>query len=128
MSSFGKRVLIVEDGRTLNRTLQFLLRSRGYVIESAYNGKEALKIIKKVRPDVIILDLMMPEMDGFEFCEKLKNNNRLKGTPIIVLSALDPKPIMDRLISLGISDYVEKPFISIELLKKVSTALLSSVN
>ena len=94
----------------------------------AYNGIEALEILKKTTPDAIILDLMMPEMDGYELCETLKKNKQYKETPIIVLSALNADKNRDRLISMGASDYIEKPFISADLLEKVSAALTPPVS
>ena len=127
MVGFGKKVLIVEDGPPLNRMIQFLFTSKGYSTEYAYNGIEALEILKKTTPDAIILDLMMPEMDGYELCETLKKNKQYKETPIIVLSALNADKNRDRLISMGASDYIEKPFISADLLEKVSAALTPPV-
>jgi len=128
MSASGKKVLIVEDGEALNRMIQFLLMSKGYLIEYAHNGIEAMAILEKTRPDAIILDLMMPEMDGYELCERLKKNKQYKETPIIILSSLEACRHGNILKSMGASDYIEKPFTSSDLLEKVSTALASSVN
>ena len=128
MNTNGKRVLIVEDAAPLNRMIQFLLNSKGYVTDCAYNGIEALEALEKAAADAIILDLMMPEMDGFELYETLKKNNQYKETPIIVLSALDADNNRNRVKLMGAADYIEKPFISRDLLEKVSTALTPSVN
>ena len=128
MNAAGKRVLIVEDTGPLNRMIQILLSSKGYVTDSASNGMEALEALEKTAADAIILDLMMPEMDGFEFYEKLKANEKHKGTPIIILSALEAKKGRERLMSMGASDYIVKPFVSNDLLEKVSIALTPSVN
>jgi DNA-binding response OmpR family regulator len=128
MNTAGKRVLIVEDAGPLNRMLQILLSSKGYVTDSAYNGIEALESLEKTAADAIILDLMMPEMDGFEFYERLKSNEKYKQTPVIILSALEAKKGRERLMSMGASDYIVKPFLSNDLFEKVSTALTPSVN
>ena len=128
MSAFGKKVLIVEDGQALNRMIQFLLMSKGYIIEYAHNGIEAMEILKTTTPDAIIMDLMMPDMDGYELCETLKKSNQYKETPIIILSALDADKHWDSLKSMGASDYIEKPFRSSDLLEKVSTALTPPAN
>ena len=128
MHTSGKSILIVEDAGPLNRMIQILLTSKGYVTDCAHNGIEALEILKKTTPDAIILDLMMPEMDGYELCEALKKNNQYKETPIIILSALDADKHRDSLISMGASDYIVKPFLPGDLLEKVSTALTPSVS
>ena len=127
MNTDGKRVLIVEDAGPLNRMLQFLLSSKGYVTDSASNGIEALDALEKKAADAIILDPMMPEMDGFEFYERLKANEKYKQTPVIILSALEANKGRERLMSMGASDYIIKPFLPGDLLEKVSTALRPSV-
>ena len=128
MNTPGKRILIVEDGQTLNRMIQFLLRSRGYIIEYAYDGMEALEVLKKNTPHAIILDLMMPKMNGYKLLEKLKKDDQHKRTPIIILSSLDAGTNSKKLLSMGACDYIEKPFMSAAFLEKVSNALATSVN
>ena len=123
MNTDGKRVLIVEDAGPLNRMLQFLLSSKGYVTDSASNGIEALEALEKTAADAIILDLMMPEMDGFEFYERLKANEKYKQTPVIILSSLEAEKGRERMMSMGASDYIVKPFVSNDLIGKVSNAL-----
>ena len=123
MNIAGKKVLIVEDAGPLNRMLQILLSSKGYITDSAYNGIEALKALEKTSADAIILDLMMPEMDGFEFYERLKENKKHKETPIIVLSSLEAEKGREKIMSMGASDYIVKPFVSSDLFEKVSNAL-----
>ena len=83
----GKKVLLVDDDILIDKMISTFFLSRGISTEIALNGVEGLEVLKKMRPDAIILDLMMPEMDGFEFCELVKNNEQLKDIPIIVISA-----------------------------------------
>ncbi len=123
-----KRVLIVEDSKSVNRMLQYLFMARGFRVESAFNGLEALTLLEKIMPDVVILDLMMPEMDGFSLCEKLKLDARFKDIPIIVLSAMKEDENAERLLAMGVADYFEKPFISAELVERVSKMVESSAS
>lgn len=128
MTASDKTVLIVEDSNVQNKMLQFLFASRGFIVEHATNGIDALGILHKTRPDVILLDLMMPEMDGFELCERLKENEQSKETPIIILSSLKKDDYGERLISMGASDFIEKPFNPADLVERVSKSLTFSVN
>ena len=115
-----KTVLIVEDGEAINKMLNFLFMSRGCVVESAHNGIDALEVLKKTSPDAILLDLMMPEMDGFEFLERLKDDDKYKYIPVIVLSALAEEKHKERLKAMGVNDYIEKPFKPADLVERVS--------
>ena len=123
MTLSNKTVLIVEDGVTISKMLKFLFISKGCNVSSAKNGFDALEILEKERPDVILLDLMMPEMDGFEFYERLKKDDKNKDVPVIVLSAFKEEKQKERLKSVGINDYVEKPFDTAYLVERVSKAL-----
>ena len=118
-----KKIMIIEDGKSLNKMLTYLFLSRGYSVKSAHNGREALEVLNCMKFDAIILDLMMPEMDGYEFCGLLKEDEAHKDTPVIVISAVKKEVNEDRLRSIGISDYLEKPFSSMELLSIVSNAV-----
>jgi DNA-binding response OmpR family regulator len=100
--------------------------SRGLKVETAINGIEAFDEIKKKRPDIIILDLMMPGMDGFEFCEKIKADSQYKDIPVIVVSALPSSSNRTRLLSMGAADYIQKPFDSSELVNRIEEVLNTS--
>ena len=128
MATSDKTVLIVEDSNVQNKMLQFLFASRGYIVEYATNGIDALGILHKTTPDVILLDLMMPEMDGFELYERLKENEQSRETPVIILSSLKKDEHRERLISMGACDYVEKPFNPADLVERVSKSLMFSIN
>ncbi len=97
--------------------------SRGISTEIAMNGIEGIEVLKKIRPDAIILDLMMPEMDGFEFCEQIKKNEQLKDIPIIVMSAFSTEDNIKRILALGACDFFKKPFRVKELIEKVKVVI-----
>lgn len=123
MTSDKKTALIVEDSEALANMLSFLFMSRGIEVITAINGKKAMEQIRESAPDIIITDLMMPEMDGVELCKAVKNDVELRHIPIIVVSALSSEKNKDQLLSLGVDDYFQKPFQSSELIAAAEKAL-----
>ena len=117
----GKKVLLVDDDALIDKMISTFFMSSGISTEVAMNGIEGLEVLKKMRPDAIILDLMMPEMDGFEFCELVKKNEQLKDIPIIVMSAFSTEDNIKRILSLGACDFFKKPFRVKELVDKVKS-------
>lgn len=116
-------ILIVDDNPQNVQFLGNLLRGKGYQLGIAFNGVEALKFLDESLPDLILLDIMMPEMDGLEFCKKLKSNKNLSHIPVIFLTAKsEPEDIVKGFEAGGV-DYVTKPFINAELLARVKTHL-----
>ncbi|MFA4824554.1 MAG: hybrid sensor histidine kinase/response regulator [Methanoregula sp.] len=104
------KVLIVEDSRTQAEILRHTLEKHGYVPSLAENGKEALEMIGNVNPDVIISDVIMPVMDGYEFCRTIKNDTRYQHIPVILLTMLtDSRDIMYAMIS-GADNFITKPY------------------
>jgi len=123
MADDDKLVLIVDDDDKLTKMLQFLFVTKGFTVKSAENGIEALEMLKKNMPDAIILDIMMPEMDGCKFMEKIKADALMKEVPVVVLTAVKSDGNKKQLLSLGAYDYFEKPFKSSELLNRVIKAI-----
>lgn len=116
-------ILIVEDETSLNEAYQIVLANTGYDIFSAFDGKEALKITEEVNPDVILLDLRMPIMDGIEFMREFKQEDH-KDTKVIVFSNYDMQQEAEEAYSLGAYKYILKAMVSPkELLKIVRDAL-----
>ena len=108
-------ILIVDDDAAGRHTLESILEGQGYRLEMAENGPEALEKAVKLLPDVILLDVMMPGMDGFEVCRRVRNNPALAEIPIIMLTALDDRQsFLDGLES-GADDYITKPYDRFEL-------------
>ncbi len=119
MTASNKTVLVVEDKVSLTQMLQFLFLSKGLDVEIAYDGNEAMEKINTLRPDLILLDIMMPKMDGFEVLEKLKDSPDTAGIPVIMLTARKSKQDMDRAKELGAVEYITKPFKAVEVVDKV---------
>ncbi len=114
------RILVVEDDRTLLETLEYNLRGEGYQVLTATDGLTALEVARKERPDLIVLDLMLPRLDGFEVCRILR---RETSVPILMLTARADE--VDRVVGLevGADDYLTKPFSMRELLARIKALL-----
>ena len=115
-----ERILIVDDELSILKFVRSNLEDRGYVVASATNGEEALHIIGRELPDLIILDVMMPKMDGFEVCRSLREWSQI---PIIMLSARGDEKDKVKCLDLGADDYIVKPFGANELMARVSAVL-----
>ncbi len=115
------RILIVDDNPRNIQILGTILKHEGYQIIIAQNGYQAIKATKKAPPDLILLDIMMPQMDGFETCKKLKQDSAAKEIPIIFLTAKADTEDIVKGFEMGAVDYVTKPFNSVELLARVKT-------
>ncbi|HWM84853.1 MAG TPA: response regulator transcription factor [Kofleriaceae bacterium] len=117
------RILVVEDDASIRLGLEDTLQAKGYRVTVATRGAAGLDLAERVRPDLIILDIMLPDMDGFEVCRRLKSAPDLAGTPIIMLSARGAELDRVRGLELGADDYVTKPFSLMELLARVAAVL-----
>lgn len=115
-----EKILVVEDELTLLETLAYNLRHQGYEVDIASDGNTALKIARENHPDLILLDIMLPGMDGFEVCRVLRQE---MNTPVLMLTARDDE--IDRVVGLevGADDYLTKPFSMRELLARVKALL-----
>lgn len=117
------RILIVDDESDIVSTIQYRLKFYEFDVITASNGKEGLEKTANERPDLILLDINMPVMDGHEMLERLKNHPDLKDIPVIMLTAYSDKRDIVKAAEFGIADYVTKPFDFTELMEKISTAL-----
>ncbi len=120
------KILIVEDEPQINRLVELVLQSAGYYkIRKAYDGREALNLIKIEKPDLILLDIMIPEIDGFELCKMIKNDNNLKSVQIIMLTAKKMEEDILKGFESGAIDYISKPFSNRILLARIKAHLLN---
>ena len=119
-----RQILLVEDEEHLHQALKLNLELEGYAVSSAYDGKLALDIIQNAVFDLIILDIMLPNVDGYTIIEKLRLNNN--QTPILVLSAKNSSFNRVQGLKLGADDYLNKPFNLEELLLRVSKLIQKS--
>lgn len=119
----SKKVLVVDDEVDLVETIRFPLESEGFTVLVAYNGEDALNQARKENPDLILLDIMLPKLDGYKVCRLLKFDEKYKHIPIIMLTAKAQEK--DKIIGLetGADEYITKPFDMDELLEKVKAYL-----
>jgi PleD family two-component response regulator len=113
-------ILVVDDTPANLHLLVGILRNAGYKVRPANNGQRALLVAEKEHPDLILLDIVMPEMDGYEVCEQLKADERTYDTPVIFISALDETFDKVKAFSTGAVDYITKPFHAEEVLARVT--------
>ena len=115
-----ENILIVEDDPETVKLVKFILEKNDYSTISAKDGKEGLRMARERKPDLIILDLMLPGMDGYRVCETLKAEPDTKDIPIIMLTALDTGPDFEKALEKKADWYITKPFEAQHLLKRVT--------
>ena len=121
-------ILIVEDDRFLSSACRLKFTKSGFTVHIAMDGQEAMNILQSVRPDVIILDLVMPVKDGFTVLSELKGNDQLQSIPVIITSNLSQKEDIDKAKELGATDFIIKSDISLDdLVKKVQALLEKTI-
>ena len=119
MEKHDKKILVVDDEPDILKVVTFRVKKLEYEVVTATNGQEALDLIQKEEPDLILLDIELPVMNGYEVCQRVKTNEKLKHIPIIFLSANSASKIAERAKEFNADDYLIKPFDSEELLKKI---------
>ena len=119
----GKKVLIADDEPNIVTALEFLLERNGYEVYIARNGDAALKVIEQHRPDLVLLDVMMPVMSGFEVCQRMRERADWRDIKIIMLTAKGRDVEMSKGLSIGADLYITKPFSTQELVAKINGLL-----
>ena len=117
------KIVIAEDEPDIGRLAQFKLKRAGFDVYWELDGKSALFTIMRLKPDLVILDINMPEKNGYEVFEDMKNNDALKEIPVVFLTALGQQKDVVKGIKLGVNDYIVKPFQPNELVKRVNSIL-----
>lgn len=105
-----QKILVVDDDPYILMSLEFLMKKNGFDVLVARNGTEALQIVKTFTPDVVLLDIMMPDVNGYEICQYIKSQKKLQNTHVVFLSAKSSEADKEKGISLGASLYIAKPF------------------
>lgn len=123
MNSEQPLILVVDDSTTNVVLLEAILDEKGYRIETALNAKEAYAIIDKQSPDLILLDLLMPKISGFDFLAQIRSNETTKNTPVIIVSALTDEENISRIMEMGAIDFIKKPIDLQYLVEKVESVL-----
>lgn len=117
------RVLIVEDEPHIVLSLEFLLQRAGYETAAATDGVEGLDLVRRLHPDVVLLDIMLPRRNGYEVCQAIKADPGLRAIPVIMLSAKGQEVEVLKGLELGAASYVTKPFGNADILEAVRAVL-----
>ena len=119
----AKRVLVVDDEPNIVMSLRFLMEREGFEVEVAPTGEAALKALDRGPADLVLLDVMMPALDGFEVCQRIRSNPAWTNTRIIMLTAKGREVERDKGLALGADEYVTKPFSTRDLVARVKEML-----
>jgi len=119
----GHSVLVAEDERNIVESLNFLMTRAGYDVRVAYDGRTAVRMAERQRPDLLLLDIMMPGCDGFEVARTLRENPALKNMRIIMLTAKGRDIDQRKGLELGVDDYITKPFSTRDVVARVKALL-----
>ena len=123
ISRVTQRIVMIEDERDIVELVKYNFRKEGFELESFNRGKEGLEHLRRSQPDLVLIDILLPDLDGFEICKRLRTDERLKSVPVIFLTAKGEE--IDRVLGLeiGADDYVVKPFSPRELVARVKAVL-----
>ncbi|MFO7667288.1 MAG: response regulator [Desulfobacterales bacterium] len=119
----SEKILIADDEQSIVVPLEFLMQQKGYQVMAAYNGEEAIEKIISFNPDLILLDIMLPIIDGFEVCQMIRSNPNWKDIKIIFVSAMGREVDIAKGLALGADAYITKPFANAEIIQKVREVL-----
>jgi DNA-binding response OmpR family regulator len=119
----GKRILIADDEPNIVVSLEFLMKQRGHEVRVVHDGAAALKAVAEFRPDLVLLDVMMPSIGGFDVCQKMRENPEWQGIRIVMLSAKGRDVEVTKGLAMGADAYVTKPFSTRDLMAKVDELL-----
>lgn len=122
-SANGKKILIVDDEPNVIKSLAFVLSKEGYDVSSAVNGEEAIANVQQSKPDLMLLDVMMPKKNGYEVCQEVKNNSGWSDIHIIMLTAKGQEADREKGLNAGADEFMTKPFSPILVIDKVKELL-----
>ncbi len=117
------KILVVDDDTKIQMVIRIMLEKKGYTVKCVSSGIEAFKVLDEFSPDLIMLDVMMPGMSGYEVCQKLKSDESTKNIPVIMLTALGMGEDFEKAVKHGADWYIVKPFNSRQLLSRVDMLL-----
>lgn len=119
-----KKILVVDDDPYILMSLEYLMKKNGYQVMIARNGSEALDLVVNKMPDIILLDIMMPDVDGYEICRQIKKSEKLKDIKVVFMSAKSKEADIQKGYDLGASFYITKPFSTRDMLKQINALLI----
>ena len=121
--SGAKKILVVDDEPNIALSLEFLMKKAGFSVEVARDGREALARLERDPPDLVLLDVMIPEIDGFELCERIRSRPEWRHIKVVMLTARGQESERSRGLALGADAYVTKPFSTRDLVERIKAML-----
>ena len=118
-----KKIALVDDEPNILLSLEFLMQRAGYDVQTAADGEAGLELVKSWQPDLLVLDVNMPKLDGFEVCQTLRSDPDFEDLKIIMLTAKGREVEREKGLAIGANDYVTKPFSTQEMIDKIKTLL-----
>ena len=115
----GKKILIVDDELSILVPLKYLLEKKGYETELAQSGKEAIEKIEEFQPDLVLLDIMLPDLDGYEIYHMIRQQEKWQSIRIVFLTAKNQETDMAKGLAMGADAYITKPFSNVQLIDKI---------
>jgi DNA-binding response OmpR family regulator len=122
-TQLSQPILVIDDEPYILRSLSYLLQREGYAVETASNGEQGLQRVRSLRPKLVFLDIMMPQMNGYEVCEQIKQDPNLEDTYVIMLSAKGQQIDRERGLLGGADEYMTKPFSPSEVARRIRAIL-----
>lgn len=122
------RILLIDDHQTVFRLLEAIVRIRGYALLYAESGQQGIVMARQEKPDMILLDIMMPDIDGFKVCQYLKENEGTKDIPVMFLTARGSEGDLETGRKAGADGFMTKPFKTIDVLNQIERILTDKVN
>ncbi|MCG2725364.1 MAG: response regulator [Elusimicrobia bacterium] len=119
----AKKILIVEDSKSMSAVLQEVLESQGYEVTWANNGIDGIRLAKSEKPDLILLDLLLPKLNGYEVCNAVKRNNSTRHIKILIISTLGDKDHMEKAKLCGAKNFMKKPYNLQDLLTEIKNII-----
>ncbi|MDG1203985.1 MAG: response regulator transcription factor [Pseudomonadales bacterium] len=126
MTMLKKKIVVVEDEPDILEVLSYNLKREGFEVTTALDGARGLELVEKNSPDLVVLDLMLPGLDGLEICQRIKNNKKLSHIPVIMVTAKGEESDVVLGLGIGADDYIAKPFSPRELIARVKAVLRRS--
>lgn len=117
------KILIADDNHQNCELLDAYLADEGYQIEMVYDGQQTLDAVARLQPDLVLLDIMMPKVSGYEVCQRLKSNEETRNIPIVMITALAEMGDIEKAVNAGANDFLTKPVNKLELTTRVKTLL-----
>ncbi|MFA5103754.1 MAG: response regulator [Candidatus Margulisiibacteriota bacterium] len=124
----AKKILVIDDEKDIVDIVKEILKNEGYIVETAFDGEEGLRKVVDTKPDLVVVDIMMPKMDGYEFVRRMKEDQSVASIPVIFLTAKDQTTDRYKGLSLGVAAYIVKLFDLDELRETVREVLETKKN